>query len=47
MLERAIRRVTEQAPNANAIVNEAMGAGLDVPDPLTVHVKMLRAELIR
>jgi hypothetical protein len=38
--------VTEQAADADAIVDEAMAAGLDGSDPLTVHVKMLRAELL-
>jgi hypothetical protein len=28
-IERAIQRVTEQAANADAIVDEAMAAGLD------------------
>jgi hypothetical protein len=35
VLERAIRRVTEQAANANAIVDEAMDAGLDGSEPFT------------
>jgi hypothetical protein len=43
VLERAIQRITEQAANADAIVDEAVAAGLDRSDPLTVHVKMLRA----
>jgi hypothetical protein len=46
LVERAIQRVTEQATNADAIVDDAMAAGLDGSDPLTVHVKMLRAELL-
>jgi hypothetical protein len=46
VLERAIRRVTEQAHNAHAIVDEAMAAGLDGSDPVTVDVKQLRAELL-
>jgi hypothetical protein len=45
VLERAISRVTEQAANADTIVDEAMAAGLDGPDPVTVHVKQLRADL--
>jgi hypothetical protein len=44
--ERAITRVTEQAANANAIVDEAMDAGLDGSDAVKVHVKQLRAELL-
>jgi hypothetical protein len=46
VLERAILRVTEQAPNADAIVDGAMSAGLGGSDPTTVHVKQLRAELL-
>jgi hypothetical protein len=46
VLERAIQRVTEQAANADAIVDEAMDAGLDGSAPLVVNVKMLRAELL-
>jgi hypothetical protein len=46
VLERAIRRVTEQAANANAIVDEAMGAGLDGSEPFVVNTKRLRAELL-
>ncbi len=39
-------RVTEQAANADAIVDEAVAAGLDGFDPLTVHAKQRRAELL-
>lgn len=46
VLERAIRAVTEQAANADSIVDEVMAAGLDGSDPITVHVKQLRAELL-
>jgi hypothetical protein len=46
LLERAIKRVTEQAANADAIVDEAMAGGFDGSDPLTVNIKMLRAELL-
>jgi hypothetical protein len=46
VLERAVRRVTGQAANADAIVDETIAAGLDGSDPLTVHVKQLRAELL-
>ena len=46
VVERAIKRVTEQAANANAIVDEAMAAGLDGNDRVTIGVKMLRAELL-
>jgi hypothetical protein len=34
VLERAIQRITEQAANADAIVDEAVAAGLDRSDPL-------------
>jgi hypothetical protein len=46
VLERAIRRVTEQAANADTIVDEAMAAGLDGSDRVVVGTKMLRAELL-
>jgi hypothetical protein len=46
VVERAIWRVTEQAANADAIVDEAMAAGLDGSDRLTLGVKELRAELL-
>jgi len=46
VLERATRSVTDQAANADSIVDEAMNTGLDGSDPLVVSVKMLRAELL-
>jgi hypothetical protein len=46
VLERAIRRVTEQAAAADAIVDEAMRAGLDGSDRMVISTKMLRAELL-
>lgn len=46
VLERAIRRVTEQAANADTTVDEAIAAGLDGSDKIVVSVKMLRAELL-
>jgi hypothetical protein len=46
VLERAVQRVTEQAANADAIVDEATDAGLDGSEPLVVNVKRLRAELL-
>jgi hypothetical protein len=42
---RRLRR-HDSRTNANAIVDEAIDAGLDGSDPLTVQVKMLRAELL-
>jgi hypothetical protein len=46
VLERAVQRVTDQATNPNAIVDEAMDAGLDGSEPFVVNLKMLRAELL-
>jgi hypothetical protein len=46
VLERAIRRVTEQAANADVIVDEAMDAGLDGSEPFVVNIKRLCAELL-
>ena len=46
VLERAIRRVTEQAANADTIVDEAMDAGLDGTEPFVVNIKRLRADLL-
>jgi hypothetical protein len=43
ILERAIKRVSEQAANANAIVDEAMAADSTARNPLTVQVKHLRS----
>jgi hypothetical protein len=40
VLERAIQRVTEQAVNANAIVDETIAPGFDGSDRLVVSVKM-------
>ena len=37
--------VSDQAPKAGGLVDEAMDAGLDGSSPLTVHAKMLRLEL--
>jgi hypothetical protein len=39
VLERAVQRVTEQAANANAIVDEAMDARLDGSEPFIVNIK--------
>jgi hypothetical protein len=38
--------VTEQAANTNAIVGEAIDAGLDGSEPFVVNIKRLRAELL-
>jgi hypothetical protein len=46
VLERAVRRVTEQAANAEMTVDQAMAVGLDGSDKIVVSTKMLRAELL-
>lgn len=46
VLGRAIRRVTQQAASADAIVDEAIAAGLGGSDKIVVSTKMLRAELL-
>jgi hypothetical protein len=46
ILERAVRVVAEQATKADALVDEAIAAGLDGSHPLTIHAKMLRLELL-
>jgi hypothetical protein len=47
ILERAIRVLAKQAAAADALVDEALGAGLDGSHSLTVHAKMLRLELLQ
>jgi hypothetical protein len=46
ILERAVHAVTEQAAKADALVDEAIGWTRPL-DPLVVHAKMLRLELLR
>jgi hypothetical protein len=46
VLERAVQRVTEQAANADAIVDEAIEAGIGGSEPFVVNIKRLRAELL-
>jgi len=46
ILERAIRKISEQAANGSGVVDEAMDAGLPVDHPVTVAAKMLRLELL-
>jgi hypothetical protein len=46
ILERAIQTMSEQAAKADALIDEALNAGLDGSHPLTVHAKMLRLELL-
>jgi hypothetical protein len=40
VLERAVQRVTEQAANADAIVDEAKAAGLDGSDKIVVSTEI-------
>jgi hypothetical protein len=46
VLEHAVRVVAEQTAKADELVDEAIAAGLGGSDPLTVHAKMLRLELL-
>ena len=46
ILERAVHAVTEQATKADALVDEAIEVGHGRSDPLVVHAKMLRLELL-
>jgi hypothetical protein len=43
----AVRTLSEQAAKADALVDEAIEAGLDGSHPITVHTKMLRLELLK
>jgi hypothetical protein len=45
-VERAVQRLTEQAANADALVDEAMAGGLDGSDRIVVSAKALRAALL-
>jgi hypothetical protein len=47
ILERAVRAVSEQAAKADAVVDEAIAAGLDGSHPVTLQAKMLRQELLQ
>lgn len=47
ILERAVRAVSEQASKADAVVDEAIAAGLDGSHPVTLQAKMLRQELLQ
>jgi hypothetical protein len=46
VLQRAVRVLSEQAAAADAIVDEAVDAGLDGSHAVTLHAKMLRLELL-
>jgi hypothetical protein len=47
ILERAVHSLAEQAAKADAIVDEAIAAGLDGSHPLTVQAKTLSQELLQ
>lgn len=47
ILERAVRTLSEPAAKADALVDEALAAGLEGSHAVTVHAKMLRLELLR
>jgi hypothetical protein len=47
ILERAVRAVSQQAAKADAVVDEAIAAGLDGSHPVTIQAKMLRQELLQ
>ena len=47
ILERAVHAVAEQAAKADGLVDEVLAAGASESDPITIHAKMLRLELLR
>jgi hypothetical protein len=47
ILERAVRSLSEQAAKADALVDEAIALGHLGSEPLIVHAKMLRLELLK
>ena len=47
ILEHAVHAVTEQAAKADKLVDEAIDVGHSRSDPLVVHAKMLRLELLQ
>ena len=47
ILEYAVHTVAEQAAKADDLVDEAIDVGHGRSDPLVVHAKMLRLELLR
>ena len=47
IFERAAWILSEQAAKADALVDEALAAGLDGSHPVTLHAKMLRLELLK
>ena len=47
ILEHAVHTVAEQAGKADDLVDEILAAGGGGSDPITVHAKMLRLELLK
>jgi hypothetical protein len=47
ILEDAVHTVAEQAAKADDLVDEAIAVGHSRSDPLVVHAKMLRLELLK
>lgn len=47
ILERAVRTLSEQAAKADALVDEALNAGLNGSHPVTLQAKLLRHELLQ
>lgn len=47
ILERAVRNLSERAVKTDALVDEALDAGLDGSHPVTLQAKMLRLELLK
>jgi hypothetical protein len=45
--KRAVAAVADEALKADALVDEALAAGLDGSHPVTVQAKMLRLELLK
>jgi hypothetical protein len=46
ILERSVHAVAEQAAKADNLVDEAFAAGCDGSNPVVVHAKILRLELL-
>jgi hypothetical protein len=47
ILERSVHAVTEQAAKTDDLIDEALAAGHEGSDPIVVHAKMLRLELLK
>ena len=47
ILEHAVRAISEQAANANKVIDEALAVGLPSDHPVTLQAKMLRLELLK